>query len=92
MGKQTVYNRIEESQDCVSESFVPYGDINAMKVQLVNRIMRMDKSEEVLSVLDFVRERCNSEFEEEWRRSLSIEEFRCQCKDKLRKLYGEDGN
>lgn len=52
----------------------------------------MDKSEEMLSVTDFVRERYNSEFEEEWGRSLSVEEFRLRCKDKLRILYEEDGN
>lgn len=34
---------------------MPYGDINAIKVQLANRIMRMDESEDVLFVLNSSR-------------------------------------
>lgn len=68
---------------------MPYGDINAMKVQLVNRIMRMDEPKKVWSVLNFVNNQKGeeSEFDREWNRSLSVEEFRTQCKNKLKRIY-----
>ena len=90
------YKETEPVQDCAADAAVPYGDINAMKVQLVNRIMRMDEPKEVLSVLDFVRNRnekeSESEFDREWDRGLSVEEFRVHCKRKLKEIYRENAN
>lgn len=65
-----------------------------MKVQLVNRIMRMDEPKEVLSVLNFVKNQKDeeSEFDREWNRSLSVEEFRIQCKNRLKEIYAGSGN
>ena len=88
------YKKTEPVQDCVEEVAMPYGDINAMKVQLVNCIMRMDEPKEVLSVLDFVKHQKDdeSEFDREWNRSVSVEEFRTQCKNRLKKIYAGSGN
>lgn len=88
------YKKTEPIQECAADAAMPYGDINAMKVQLVNRIMRMDEPKEVLSVLNFVKSQKDeeSEFDREWNRSLSVEEFRIQCKNKLKKIYAGSGN
>lgn len=51
------YKEIESTDYCVADAVASYGDINAMKVQLVNRIMRMDEPKDLLSVLDFVKNR-----------------------------------
>lgn len=93
MGKKK-YKETEFIQDCAADAATPYGDINAMKVQLVNRIMRMDEPKEVMSVLNFVKNQMDDEpeFEGEWNRSLSVEEFRIHCKNKLKKIYAERGN
>lgn len=80
------YKKTEPIQDCVAEAAMPYVDINAMKVQLVNCIMRMDEPKEVLAVLNFVKHQKDdeSEFDWEWNRSVSVEEFRTQCKNRLK--------
>lgn len=80
------YKKTEPVQDCVAEAVMPYGDINAMKVQLVNCIMRMDEPKEVLAVLNFVKHQKDdeSEFDWEWNRSMSVEEFHTQCKNRLK--------
>lgn len=88
------YKKTEPVQDCVADAAMPYGDINAMKVQLVNRIMRMDEPKEVLSVLNFVQNQRDdeSEFDREWKRSVSVEEFRTQCKNRLKEIYAGSRN
>lgn len=88
------YKKTEPVQDCIAEAAMPYGDINAMKVQLVNRIMRMKEPKEVLSVLNFVKNQKDdeSEFDKEWNRSMSVEEFRALCKNRLKKIYAGSGN
>lgn len=88
------YKKTEPVQDCVADAAMPYGDINAMKVQLVNRIMRMDEPKEVLSVLNFVKNQRDdeSEFDREWNRSVSVEEFRTQCKNRLKEIYAGSRN
>ena len=54
----------------------------------------MDEPKEVLSVLDFVKHQKDdeSEFDREWNRSVSVEEFRTQCKNRLKKIYAGSGN
>lgn len=76
----------------VSEPAMSYGDINALKVQLVNRIMRMDEPQEVSVVLDFVKKQtCRQEqFDDEWERSVSVEDFRVLCKKRLKDIYASD--
>lgn len=73
----------------VHEPVDTYGDVNAMKVQLVNRIMRMDESDDLNSVLEFVKERAmqKDKFEQEWEQGLTVEDFRMQCKRKLKEMY-----
>lgn len=86
--------KTEPVQDCVTEAAVSYGDINAMKVQLVNRILHLDEPKEVLSVLNFVKHQKDeeSEFDREWNRSVSVEEFRTQCKNRLKEIYAGSRN
>lgn len=86
------YKKHTSVPSSVSEPAVPYGDINALKVQLVNRIMRMDETREVSIILDFVKEQTQSQksFEEEWERSISVEDFRGLCKKKLKDIYACD--
>ena len=95
IGKRN-YKEKDSIVDRAADSVVSYGDINAIKVQLVNRIMCMDDSKDALSVLDFVKSRNQladeSEFDKEWNRSLSVEDFCIQYKNKLKKVYARNGN
>lgn len=85
---------IQGASEIKSRIIIFFLDINVMKVQLVNRIMRMDEPKEVLSVLNFVKNQKDeeSEFDREWNRSLSVEEFRIQCKNRLKEIYVGSGN
>lgn len=91
MGKKETkkYSDIPVQQTNASEPLNIYGDINAMKVQLVNRIMRIDEPEELNSVLEFVKEHIaqKDKFEQEWEQGLTVEDFRIQCKRKLKEMY-----
>ena len=91
MGKKETkkYSDIPVQQTNASEPLSIYGDINAMKVQLVNRIMRIDEPEELNSVLEFVKERIaqKDKFEQEWEQ---VEDFRIQCKRKLKEMYARN--
>ncbi len=84
------YEKKDPVSSSVSDVAVSYGNIDTLKVQLVNRIMRMSESDKVKSVLDFVNEQsCTSDrFEEEWKQSLTPDEFSTVCKDKLKVIYG----
>lgn len=86
------YKKHISDPSSVSEPAMPYGDINALKVQLVNRIMRMDEAQDVSVVLDFVKKQTGWEeqFEEDWERSLSAEDFRILCKKRLKDIYAND--
>ncbi len=90
MGKKETkkYSDIPVQQTNASEPSGIYGDINAMKVQLVNRIMRI----ELNSVLEFVKERIaqKDKFEQEWEQGLTVEDFRIQCKRKLKEMYARN--
>ena len=94
MGKKATkkYSDIPVQQTNASEPSGIYGDINAMKVQLVNRIMRIDEPEELNSVLEFVKERIaqKDKFEQEWEQGLTVEDFRIQCKRKLKEMYARN--
>ena len=94
MGKKETkkYSDIPVQQTNSSEPSGIYGDINAMKVQLVNRIMRIDEPEELNSVLEFVKERIaqKDKFEQEWEQGLTVEDFRIQCKRKLKEMYARN--
>ena len=63
-----------------------------MKVQLVSRIIRIDEPEELNSVLEFVKERIaqKDKFEQEWEQGLTVEDFRMQCKRKLKEMYARN--
>lgn len=94
MGKKETqkYSDIPVQQTNASEPLGIYGDINAMKVQLVNRIMRIDEPEELNSVLEFVKERIaqKDKFEQEWEQGVTVEDFRIQCKRKLKEMYARN--
>lgn len=66
-----------------------YGDVNEIKNQLVNRIMRMDEPDDLNLILDFVKKntRQKDEFEQEWEQGMTIEDFRMKCKLKLKEMY-----
>ena len=51
--------------------------------------MRIDEPEELNSVLEFVKERIaqKDKFEQEWEQGLTVEDFRIQCKRKLKEMY-----
>lgn len=91
MGKKE-YKELEPKASFVSEPSIPYGDINTLKVQLVNRIMRMEEPQEVKTVLEFLNSqvRDQEQFEKDWERSLTIEDFRTLCTEKLKKIYACD--
>lgn len=84
------YKEMNPENSSASEPAVPYGSIDTLKVQLLNRIMLMNEPNELRSVLDFVKKQSPSSdnFEEEWGQSLSLDEFRAACKNKLKEIYG----
>ena len=86
------YNKKEPVPTVASDAMVPYGDINALKVQLVNKVMRMDNPDDVKSVLEFAKkqEEQQRDFIKDWDRGVTVDEFRIRCKDKLKKIYAED--
>ena len=90
MGKKETkkYSDIPVQQTNASEPLSIYGDINAMKVQLVNRIMRIDEPEELNSVLEFVKERIAQK--DKFEQGLTVEDFRIQCKRKLKEMYARN--
>ena len=92
MGKKETkkYSDIPVQQTNASEPLSIYGDINAMKVQLVNRIMRIDEPEELNSVLVKERIAQKDKFEQEWEQGLTVEDFRIQCKRKLKEMYARN--
>ena len=50
------------------------------------------RTEELNSVLEFVKERIaqKDKFEQEWEQGLTVEDFRIQCKRKLKEMYARN--
>ena len=77
--------------DAVSEPAIDYGDLNSMKVQLVNSIMRMDLPQ-VSSVFNFVEKQKKAAFQKRWNEALTVDEFNSLCDRKLAEIYGSSSD
>lgn len=74
----------------VGESTVCTTRIDDLHNLLVNRVMTIQNPETLQSLLVYVDKTIlnkQDSFEDEWKRSISIEDFRMQCKNKLKKMY-----
>lgn len=82
MRKAKSYNEQSDTeQQSVNEPVAAYGNIDALKVQLVKRIMRMDELSEVKSVLEFVEGRNDIE------RAISGEELLSRIRPRIKMLF-----
>ena len=83
------YKDIQAHPDKFSEPVRVYGSTNAVRQALVTRIMKIDKVETLQSIIEFLNnaDKADNEFEKEWNRSLSVEEFKMRCNAKLKEIY-----
>lgn len=82
MKKAKAYSEQSDTeQQSVNEPGMVYGNIDALKVQLVKRIMRMDELSEVRSVLEFVEGRNDIE------RAISGEELLSRIRPRIKMLF-----
>ena len=84
------YDKQQACRQEVNEPIAGYGGIDALKVRLVKQIMGMEALEDVQSVLNFVeRQKVSEAFEQEWKRGVTLEQFRDACKGKLKEIYAD---
>ncbi len=86
------YTLPDEKTDAafVGEPAVCMTRIDDLHNLLVNRVMTIQNPETLQSLLVYINKTIfnkQDSFEEEWKRSISIEDFRMQCKNKLKKMY-----
>lgn len=80
MKKAKAYSEQRDTeQQSVNEPGMAYGDIDALKVQLVKRIMGMDELSEVSSVLEFVEGRNDIQ------RAISGEELLSRIRSRIKR-------
>ncbi len=90
--KEKRYTLPEEQKDAAfaAESAVNTSRIKELHNSLVNRVMTIQNPEILQSLIVYVDQNILNKpdsFEEEWKRSISIEEFRQRCKNKLKEKY-----
>lgn len=90
--KEKRYTLPEEQKDAafVAEPAVNASRIKELHNSLVNRVMTIKNPEILQSLIVYVDQNILNKpdsFEEEWKRSISIEEFRQRCKSKLKEKY-----
>ncbi len=90
--KEKRYTLPEEQKDAAfaAEPAVNASRIKELHNSLVNRVMTIQNPEILQSLIVYVDQNILNKpdsFEEEWKRSISIEEFRQRCKSKLKEKY-----
>ena len=85
---------LPEDQSCnmVAEPLIATPQLSALKTQIVERVMNIQSTETLQSLIVYIDQNVSPKtdnFEEEWKRSISIEEFRTRCKAKLKSMYGK---
>lgn len=90
--KEKKYTLPDEAEEPVlaSEPTVSSTRLADLHRRLVNRVMTIQNPETLQSLIMYVDENIlhlSDPFEKEWNHSVSIEEFRKQCKDKLKEMY-----
>ena len=90
--KEKRYTLPEEQKDAAfaAEPAVNASRIKELHNSLVNRVMTIQNPEILQSLIVYVDQNILNKpdsFEEEWKRSISIEEFRLRCKSKLKEKY-----
>ena len=76
----------------VAEPLIATPQLSALKTQIVERVMNIQSTETLQSLIVYIDQNVSPKtdnFEEEWKRSISIEEFRTPCKAKLKSMYGK---
>lgn len=74
----------------VAEPTISSTRIADLHSKLVNRVMTIQNPDTLQSLIMYVDRnilQLSDSFEKDWKRSISIEDFRKQCKDKLKKMY-----
>lgn len=77
----------ENGSNMVSEPFVATSQLFDLQEQLVRRVKDIQNTDTLQSLIVYIDTNILSKketFEEEWKRSISIEEFRSRCKNKLK--------
>ena len=90
--KEKRYTLPEEQKDAAfaAEPAVNASRIKELHNSLVNRVMTIQNPEILQSLIVYVDQNILNKpdsFEEDWKRSISIEEFRQRCKSKLKEKY-----
>lgn len=90
--KEKRYTLPEEQKDAAfaAEPAVNASRIKELHNSLLNRVMTIQNPEILQSLIVYVDQNILNKpdsFEEEWKRSISIEEFRQRCKSKLKEKY-----
>lgn len=90
--KEKRYTLPDEQKDAAfaAEPAVNASRIKELHNSLVNRVMTIQNPEILQSLIVYVDQNILNKpdsFEEEWKRSISIEEFRQRCKSKLKEKY-----
>lgn len=80
----------DKSCNMVSEPLIATSQLSDLKTQVVERVMNIQNTETLQSLIVYIDQNIlpqTDNFEEEWKRSISIEEFRARCKSKLKTMY-----
>lgn len=80
----------DKSCNMVSEPLIATSQLSDLKTQVVERVMNIQNTETLQSLIVYIDQNVlpkTDNFEEEWKRSVSIEEFRTRCKSKLKAMY-----
>ena len=90
--KEKRYILPDEKTDAAfaAEPMVNSARIKELHNTLVDRVMTIQNPEVLQSLIVYVDNNIlkkDDSFETEWNRSISVEEFRMQCKNKLKEMY-----
>ena len=90
--KEKRYILPDEKTDAAfaAEPMVNSARIKELHNTLVDRVMTIQNPEVLHSLIVYVDNNLlkkDDSFETEWNRSISVEEFRMQCKNKLKEMY-----
>lgn len=80
----------DKSCNMVSEPLIATSQLSDLKTQVVERVMNIQNTETLQSLIVYIDQNIlpqTDNFEKEWKRSISIEEFRARCKSKLKTMY-----
>lgn len=90
--KQNKYTLPAENDEAfAAEQNVYTAKADDLRCQLMNRLMEIDDPKTLQSLIFYVDRtilKLQDSFEKEWQRGVSVEEFRKQCHDTQKEMYG----